>query len=104
MMKVILASATLLAFSAAPALAQVTSQPPADGAAAAKPAHEDKFAMHDGDKNGTLSLAEVQKADSTVTQADFDKYDADKSKSLSKAEFMKWAEAKHSAPASAPGQ
>lgn len=104
MMKVILASATLLAFTA-PALAQVTSQPPTDGAAtAAKPAHEDKFAMHDGDKNGTLSLAEVQKADSKVTQADFDKYDADKSKSLSKAEFTKWAEAKHSAPASAPGQ
>lgn len=103
MMKVILASATLLAL-AAPALAQVTSQPPTDGAAAAKPAHEDKFAAHDADKNGTLSLVEVQKADSKVTQADFDKYDADKSKSLSKAEFTKWTEARHSAPASAPGE
>ena len=38
------------------------------------------------------------------TQADFDKYDADKSKSLSKVEFSKWAEAKTTAPASAPGQ
>ena len=98
-MKVILASATLLAFTA-PALAQVTTaQPPAT-----KPAHEDTFAMHDADKNGSLSLAEVQKADSKVTQADFDKYDTDKSKGLSQAEFTKWAEAKHSAPASAPGE
>lgn len=102
MMKVILASATLLVF-AAPALAQVTAQPPAT-APVAKPAHEDKFAMHDADKNGSLSLAEVQKADSKVTQADFDKYDTDKSKSLSEAEFTKWAEARHSAPASAPGE
>lgn len=105
MMKLIIASATLLAFTA-PALAQVTSQPPSEGASAmpSKPAHEDKFAMHDTDKNGSLSLAEVQKADKTVTQAGFDTYDVDKSKGLSKAEFAKWAEAKHSAPASAPGE
>ena len=43
-------------------------------------------------------------ADAKVTQADFDKYDADKSKSLSKVEFSKWAEAKTTPPASAPGQ
>lgn len=105
MMKVILASATLLAFTA-PALAQVTSQPPTEGATAmpSKPAHEDKFAALDTDKDGSLSLAEVQKADPTVTQAGFDKYDTDKSKGLSKAEFSKWVEAKHLAPASAPGE
>ena len=99
MMKAILASATLIAFSA-PALAQVTTAaPPAD-----KPATEDKFTKHDANADGALSLAEVQAADSKVTQADFDKYDADKSKSLSKVEFSKWAEAKTTAPASAPGQ
>jgi len=101
MMKVIIASATLLAF-AAPALAQVTTQQPST-APAMKSAH-DGFTMHDSDKNGSLSLAEVQKADATVTQAGFDTYDADKSKGLSEAEFMKWAEAKKTAPASAPGQ
>ncbi len=106
MMKVLIASATLLAFGSASALAQVASQPPSEGGAAmpSKPAHEDKFAAHDTDKNGSLSLAEVQKADKTVTQAGFDTYDTDKSKGLSKAEFQKWAEAKHSAPASAPGE
>ena len=98
MMKILIASATLIAFSA-PALAQVTSAPPAD-----KPAAEDKFAKHDANADGALSLAEVQAADSKVTQADFDKYDADKSNSLSKAEFAKWVEAKATAPASAPGQ
>jgi len=103
MMKAILASATLLAFTA-PAFAQVTTAQPPATAPATKPAHEDKFAMVDADKSGSLSLAEVQKADATVTQAGFDTYDADKSKGLSKAEFQKWAEAKHSAPASAPGE
>lgn len=98
MMKTLIASATLIAF-AAPALAQVTTAPPA-----AKPATEDKFTKHDANADGALSLAEVQVADSKVTQADFDKYDADKSKSLSKVEFSKWAEAKTTPPASAPGQ
>lgn len=98
MMKIILASAALIAFTA-PALAQVTTQAPAP-----QTATQDKFATHDADKDGALSLAEVQVADAKVTQTDFDKYDADKSKSLSKAEFSKWAEAKTSAPASAPGQ
>lgn len=98
MMKVLIASAMLIAFSA-PALAQVTTQPPAD-----KPATEDKFMKHDANADGALTLAEVQAADATVTQADFDKYDADKSKSLSKVEFSKWAEAKMTPPASAPGQ
>lgn len=98
MMKVLIASATLIALSA-PALAQVTTQQPTG-----QPAAEDKFAKHDTNADGALSLAEVQAADSKVTQADFDKYDADKSKSLSKVEFSKWAEAKMTPPASAPGQ
>lgn len=98
MMKVLIASATLIALSA-PALAQVTTQQPAG-----QPTAEDKFAKHDMNGDGALSLAEVQAADSTVTQAAFDKYDTDKSNSLSKAEFAKWAEAKMTPPASAPGQ
>lgn len=94
MMKTLLASATLIAL-AAPALAQTPS---------AKPAMEDTFTKHDANKDGALTLAEVQMADAKATQADFDKYDADKSQSLSKVEFSKWAEAKTTAPASAPGQ
>ncbi len=118
MMKSLLAAATL-AVLAAPALAQPPSgtQPatpatpatphetPATPAQPAQPAtKDDHFAMSDANKDGALSLAEVQKADSKVTQADFDKYDADHSKSLSKVEFRKWAEAKTTPPASAPGQ
>jgi hypothetical protein len=64
----------------------------------------DAFVKADGDKNGALSIAEVKLADASVTQADFDKYDADKSKSLSKVEFAQWASAKAGAKASAPGQ
>ena len=41
--------------------------------------------------------------DAKTTQADFDKYDGDKNKSLSSAEFSKWVEAKMTPPASAPG-
>jgi hypothetical protein len=96
MMKTLLATATL-AVLAAPALAQ----PPAD---TAKPTTtEDAFMKHDMNKDGALSLSEVQMADKSVTQADFDKYDADKSKTLSKTEFSKWAEAKSTPPASTPG-
>ena len=96
MMKTLLVTATL-AVLAAPALAQTpaTTQP------AMK---DDHFAMTDANKDGALSLAEVQKVEPKVTQADFDKYDADKSKSLSQVEFQKWAEAKTTPPASAPGQ
>ncbi len=98
MMKTLLVTATLVALGApAPALAQLpaTTQP------AAK---DDHFTMTDANKDGALSLAEVQKFEPKVTQADFDRYDADKSKLLSKAEFQKWAEARTTAPASAPGQ
>ncbi len=105
MIKMLLATATL-AVLAAPALAQPpattpTAQPPAIAQPATK---NDHFVMSDANKDGALSLAEVQKSDAKVTQADFDKYDADKSKSLSKAEFQKWVEAKTTPPASAPGQ
>jgi hypothetical protein len=95
MMKILLAAT--LAVLSAPALAQVTNQPPAAPT-------EDQFTKHDANKDGALTLAEVKMADAKVTQADFDKYDADRSKSLSKVEFSKWAEAKTTPPASAPGQ
>lgn len=100
MMKTLLMTATM-AVLGAPALAQT---PPAkthdDHATTADTA----FKKHDANADGALTLAEVQKADGKVTEADFTKYDADKSSSLSKEEFAKWAEAKHAPPASAPGQ
>jgi hypothetical protein len=98
MMKILIASATL-AVLAAPALAQQPTVPAAPPAAT-----EDKFTKHDANKDGALTIAEVKAADAKVTQADFDMYDSDKSKSLSKVEFAKWAEAKTTPPASAPGQ
>lgn len=69
-------------------------------------ATEEKFAKHDADKDGALSIDEVKMADAKVTTADFDKYDADKDKdkALSKDEFATWAEAKTTPPASAPGE
>ena len=94
MMKMLLVAATVAALSA-PALAQTPDQP--------KPAAAEKFAKHDANQDGALSLTEVQSIDMKVTQADFDKYDADKSKSLSSAEFAKWVEAKTTPPASKPG-
>lgn len=114
MMKTLLVTATL-AVLAAPALAQppsssTTAQPPSSsapaqpGSTATNKQGDDHFGMTDANRDGSLSLAEVQKMDATVTQADFNKYDADKSKSLSKMEFQKWAEAKMTPPASAPGQ
>jgi len=99
MMKTLVIAATAMAL-AAPALAQVTSAAPPS----TQPATEDKFVKADGNKDGALSIAEVKMADATVTQADFDKADADKSKSLSKVEFDKWASAKPSDKASSPGQ
>ena len=103
MMKTLLLSATL-AVVAAPALAQVTSAPPATATPPAVDVKVDMFAKADADKSGSLSIAEVKMADATVTQADFDKADADKSKSLSKAEFDKWSSTKHGDKAAAPGQ
>lgn len=102
MMKFIVAAATAMVL-AAPALAQTPAAPPATPEVKAD-AKVDVFAKADGNKDGSLSIAEVKLADATVTQADFDKADGDKSKSLSKVEFDKWAEAKHGAKASAPGQ
>lgn len=97
MKKVLLASATLVALTA-PALAQVPGSPPQ------LPAAEDKFIKQDANGDGALSIDEVKSADAQTSQADFDKYDADKSKTISKDEFKKWVEAKSTPPASAPGQ
>lgn len=99
MMKTLVVAATAMVL-AAPALAQTPA--PAAPPAEAKPV--DVFVKADGNKDGSLSIAEVKLADPAVTQADFDKADADKSKSLSKVEFDKWASAKPADKASAPGQ
>lgn len=64
---------------------------------------EEAFAKFDTNKDGALSLAEVQAADAKVTQPDYNNYDADKNKALSKAEFAKWMEATMTPPASKPG-
>src|SRR5262245_37980286 len=102
MMKLLLISATAMVL-AAPALAQVTAPsapvqlPSADqpitpptpstpSVSAEGSAKVDVFAKLDTDKNGAITIAELKAADATATQADFNKYDADKSKSLSKAE------------------
>jgi hypothetical protein len=58
----------------------------------------------DSDKSGGLTIAEIKVHDATVTQADFERFDADKDKALSKAEFAKWAMAKKANRDSAPGQ
>jgi hypothetical protein len=53
-------------------------------------AQQDVFLTADANGNGTLSIEEVLKLDAKATQADFDRYDTDKSKSLTRAEFGKW--------------
>jgi hypothetical protein len=98
MMKTLLLSAAVLAL-AAPALAQQPTPPATDSAAspptASAPAMPaaDSFAKIDADKSGALSLAEIKMVDVSVTQADFDKYDANKDKALSSSEFDKWSAA-----------
>lgn len=96
-MKSLLAVATA-AVLAAPALAQTPTAP-----AQPKPMAEEAFVKFDTNKDGALSLAEVQAVEAKVTQADYDKYDTDKNKALSKAEFGKWMEASMTPPASKPG-
>jgi hypothetical protein len=92
----ILAAAFALA---APAFAQVTQPAPtAPQVEKAAPAG-DAFAKIDADNSGALSLGEIKVVDTTVTQADFDKYDADHNKAISKAEFSKWQSAKAMKPA-----
>ena len=86
MMKPIIAAATLLAFTA-PAFAEDT---PPDGKAKTV---AEKFAKLDANKDSALSLDEVKAHDASVTQADFDVFDADKNGTLSEAEFAKWVEA-----------
>lgn len=96
MMKPLLAAASFVIF-AAPAFAQQT--PPADSADKAT----EKFAKHDTNQDGVLSMDEIKVADASVTAADIDTFDANKDKALSKDEFAKWLEAK--APStSAPGE
>ncbi len=97
-MKTLLAAATLAVLSA-PALAQTPAAP----SAPEKTIAEQAFAKHDADKNGSLTLAEVQTIDAKTTQADFDAYDGDKNNALTIAEFSKWVEAKTTPPASKAG-
>ncbi len=82
------------------AIAQTPASPPAP--AVDKPA--DPFIALDADKSGSLTLSEVKAANAAVNQADFDKYDADKSKSLSKPEFDKWVLAMKAAKPANAGQ
>jgi hypothetical protein len=96
-MKKVLVLAAAFAL-AAPAFAQVAQPAPAAPQEKAAPAGDD-FAKIDADASGSLSLGEIKMVDATVTQADFDKYDADHNKSISKAEFSKWQTAKASKPA-----
>ena len=99
MMKTLIASLSIAAL-AAPTFAQQPTTTPA------KPqtATEEKFAKHDTNKDGALSIDEVKMADAKVTTADFEMYGADKDKAFSKNEFAKWAEAKTTPPASGPGK
>ncbi len=63
---------------------------------------DDVFVSIDADADGALTLEEVQKVDAKVTEADFTKYDADNSETLSKMEFANWtADVKASTEASA---
>jgi Skp family chaperone for outer membrane proteins len=78
---------------AAPAFAQQSTTP----AAPVEPA--EIFAAIDTDKNGSLSLTEVQAQDSRVTEADFGKYDADGNKALNATEFEAWIKASADAKA-----
>jgi biopolymer transport protein ExbD len=97
-MKNVLLLAAAFAF-AAPAFAQVTQPaPPAPQVEKASPT-SDQFVKIDADASGSLSLGEIKVVDTTVTQADFDKYDADHNKAISKAEFTKWQSAKAMKPA-----
>jgi biopolymer transport protein ExbD len=95
MMKALLITAAAFAL-AAPVLAQQAT-PPSDASTASPPTTAapampaaDTFAKIDADKSGSLTLAEIKMVDVSVTQADFDKYDANKDKALSSAEFDKW--------------
>jgi hypothetical protein len=98
MMKTLIASLSIAAL-AAPAFAQQPTTP-----AKRQTATEEKFAKHDTNKDGALSIDEVKMADAKVTTADFEMYGADKDKAFSKNEFAKWAEAKTTPPASGPGK
>jgi hypothetical protein len=90
-MKKLIALAAVAAF-AAPAFAQTPDQKPEmpakDGAKI------EAFGLIDADKSGALTLAEIKLHDVAVTQADFDKYDADKNKQISQVEFEAWTSAK----------
>lgn len=95
MMKTLLVAATAVTL-AAPVLAQQQAAPPHDtnespptASSPATPAGE-SFTKIDADKSGALSLAEIKMVDVSVTQADFDKYDANKDKQLSSSEFDRW--------------
>ena len=85
-MKYLIALPAFALLCAAPAFAQVAGsspEAPQDDAGAV-------FKSLDANADSTLSLAEVQRADSSVQKSDFDRYDADKSSALSLTEFEQW--------------
>ena len=94
----VLASTVLTIIGTSP-LEQVSPQPPEP----LRPVAEQKFLEQDSDSDGVLSIAEVRTHDPEMTQADFDRYDVDRNKSLSQQEFAKFIEATTTPPASAPG-
>ncbi|MEZ5937303.1 MAG: hypothetical protein R3C52_03700 [Hyphomonadaceae bacterium] len=92
-LSVTLLAMTIAAAFAAPTLAQTPA--PQQAQSTVKPdagpdRAETTFAAIDKNQDGSLTMAEVKAADTRVTQDDFDKYDADKSKALSKSEFKEW--------------
>ena len=81
-MKTSFVIAAVVAFFAAPALAQ-EAPAPSDG-------KTDMFAIIDADSSGAITLEEVQSVDGNVTEKDFAKYDTDADKKLTKMEFANW--------------
>lgn len=87
-MKKLIALAAAAAF-VAPAFAQTPEPSPQTPA---KEGHLkiEAFGDIDADNSGALTFAEIKLHDVSVTQADFDKYDADNNSQLSQAEFEAW--------------
>lgn len=84
-MKKLIALAVAAAFTAAPAFAQTPEAPKKEGHLKIE-----AFGDIDADSSGSLTLAELKLHDVSITQADFDKYDADNNQQISQVEFEAW--------------